>query len=182
MLFQVGDERDYEPGNQTLALGNDDQAFWAIAAMSAAERGFKDPPKDQPQWLALAQAVFNRQAKRWDPAACGGGLRWQVFPSNKGYDYKNSVSNGLFFQMGARLGRYTFNETYIEWAEKTWDWSRSSGLVSGDYLVHDGAHIPACTVSSPILWSYNAGIYLAGAAFMYDFYVSRPAAHCSNCD
>jgi mannan endo-1,6-alpha-mannosidase len=171
LLFQVGPDRDYQPPNQTLALGNDDQAFWAIAAMSAAERGYPDPPKDKPQWLALAQAVFNRQAKRWDTAACEGGLRWQVFSSNKGYDYKNAVSNGLFFHLGARLARYTGNQTYADWAVKTWDWSLHNGLVSKDYKVFDGSHIPECVVSSKIQWSYNAGIYLAGAAYMYDNYV-----------
>lgn len=170
MLFQVGPDQDYQPPNQTLALGNDDQAFWAIAALSAAERGFPDPPADQPQWLALAQAVFNRQTSRWDEDACGGGLRWQVFSSNKGYDYKNSVSNGLLFNMGARLGRYTGNTTYLEWAEKVWKWSRDNGLVGSDYRVYDGSHIPECVVSSKIQWSYNAGIYLSGAAAMYDYY------------
>lgn len=180
MLFQVGEKQDYEPANQTLSLGNDDQGFWGIAAMTAAERGFKDPPKDQPQWLALAQAVFNRQASRWDSATCDGGLRWQVFSSNEGYDYKNSISNGLLFQLGARLGRYTGNTTYIDWAEKVYAWTRDRKLISDDYLIHDGAHItPTCDVSSPILWSYNAGVYLGGAAFLNNYYVGPPGAHIS---
>jgi len=173
MMHQVGPNADYQPPNQTLALGNDDQAFWAVAAMMAAERGFEDPPEDKPQWLALVQAVFNRQARRWEDAVCNGGLRWQVTTSNKGYDYKNSVSNGLFFQMGARLGRYTGNKTYIDWAEKTWTWSRDMKLVSDDYMVYDGSHIPECTVSSEIRWSYNAGIYLAGSAAMFDYYKQK---------
>lgn len=59
MLHQVGDDKDYMPTNQTRTLGNDDQGFWAMAAMSAAENNFPNPPSDQPQWLALAQAVFN---------------------------------------------------------------------------------------------------------------------------
>ncbi|TGZ85476.1 mannan endo-1,6-alpha-mannosidase [Ascodesmis nigricans] len=173
MLFQVGEKQDYQPRNQSLALGNDDQGFWGIAAITAAERGFPDPPEDKPQWLALGQAVFNRQAGRWDAAACNGGLRWQVFQSNKGYDYKNTISNGLFFNMGARLGRYTDNATYIEWAEKTWKWSREMNLVDKDYAIYDGSHIPECTVSSSIRWSYNAGVYLAGAAAVYDYYKAQ---------
>lgn len=55
LLWQAGDGRDYMPANQTAGMGNDDQGFWAIAAMTAAERKFADPPRDQPQWLALAQ-------------------------------------------------------------------------------------------------------------------------------
>lgn len=174
MLRQVGPEKDYEPPEQNLSLGNDDQAFWAIAALAAAERGFPDPPSDKPQWLALSQAVFNRQAGRWDTKYCGGGLRWQVMSTNAGYDYKNTVSNGLLFQMGARLARYTGNTTYADWAEKAYRWSQDLGLLADKHVVYDGAHIPECTVSSKIMWSYNAGIYLAGAAYLYDFYVSSP--------
>ena len=96
MLWQVGPDRDYMPPNVTASLGNDDQGFWGMSAMTAAENGFPDPPSDQPQWLALAQAVFNTQAdpQRHDNT-CGGGLRWQIPLSNNGYDYKNSeVSHG----------------------------------------------------------------------------------------
>ena len=65
--------------------------FWGFAAMGAAELGFQNPPDGDPSWLALAQAVFNRQTSRWDSKTCGGGLRWQIPFANRGYDYKNSV-------------------------------------------------------------------------------------------
>lgn len=104
LLFQVGSGVNYEPANQSFDLGNDDQAFWGMAAMTAAEVNFPNPPSSDPQWLTLAQAVFNRQAARWDNDTCGGGLRWQIFQYNNGYDYKNSISNGCFFNMAARLG------------------------------------------------------------------------------
>lgn len=91
MLHQVGEHRDYQPKNHTLTLGNDDQGFWGMSAMLAAENKFPNPPKDQPQWLALAQAVWVTQA---DPSRhddeCGGGLHWQIPSTNAGYDYKNS--------------------------------------------------------------------------------------------
>lgn len=90
MLYQVGTYDDYQPRNQTTGLGNDDQAFWGMSAMLAAETRFPNPPADKPQWLALAQAVWNTQVVRWDDQ-CGGGLHWQVQFFNKGYDYKNSM-------------------------------------------------------------------------------------------
>jgi mannan endo-1,6-alpha-mannosidase len=79
------------PPNQTLSLGNDDQGFWGLSALLAAENKFPDPPADQPQWLELAQAVWNTQAdpSRYD-GTCNGGLRWQIPRTNGGYDYKNS--------------------------------------------------------------------------------------------
>ncbi|RYZ81206.1 MAG: hypothetical protein EOP04_24425 [Proteobacteria bacterium] len=99
MLWQASSTRDFMPPNQTKAEGNDDQAFWAITALMAAENGFPDPPEEEPQWLALAQAVFNLQASRWDYTTCDGGLRWQIFPFNRGYNYKNSISQGGFFNI-----------------------------------------------------------------------------------
>jgi mannan endo-1,6-alpha-mannosidase len=91
MQFQVGPNEDYMPPNQTASLGNDDQGFWGMAAMTAAENKFPDPPSDQPGWLALAQGVWNTQASpdRHDET-CGGGLRWQIPFANNGYNYKNS--------------------------------------------------------------------------------------------
>lgn len=55
------------------------QAFWGMAAMLAAESNFQNPPDSEPQWLALAQGVYNSQELRKD-YECGGGLRWQVVP------------------------------------------------------------------------------------------------------
>jgi mannan endo-1,6-alpha-mannosidase len=93
MLWQVGPNQDYMPPNVTASLGNDDQGFWGMSAMLAAELNFPNPPSNQPQWLALAQAVFNTQASpdRHDDT-CNGGLRWQIPLSNNGYNYKNSSS------------------------------------------------------------------------------------------
>lgn len=84
LVHQAGDSGAFMPANQTRTEGNDDQGFWAFAAMSAAERNFPRPPGDGPDWLAMAQAVFNTQAHRWDDEHCGGGLRWQIFPWNGG--------------------------------------------------------------------------------------------------
>ncbi|KAG4416394.1 hypothetical protein IFR04_010440 [Cadophora malorum] len=170
MLSQVGDNDDYMPTNQTKTEGNDDQGFWAMAAMSAAEMNYPNPPDDEPQWLALAQAVFNEMVTRWDDSTCGGGLRWQIFTFNAGYTYKNSIANGCFFNIASRLARYTGNQTYADWAEKTWDWMEGVGLISTDYKVYDGtSDTDNCTSIDHIQFSYNQGIYLFGSAVMYEF-------------
>ncbi|KAI8947955.1 cell wall glycosyl hydrolase [Xylaria longipes] len=169
MLHQTGDDNDYMPTNQTRTLGNDDQGFWAMAAMSAAENNFPNPPADQPQWLALAQAVFNEYVGRWDPDTCNGGLRWQIFTFNSGFDYKNSISNGCFFNIAARLTRYTGNQTYADWAEKVWDWMNEVKFIDADFNIFDGAGVgDGCTKISQAQWTYNAGIFLHGAAVMYN--------------
>lgn len=169
LLFQVGPQANYLPPNQTSTEGNDDQCFWALSAMSAAETNFQNPPKSQPQWLELAQAVFNSQAARWDTASCGGGLRWQIYQFNRGYNYKNSISNGCFFNLAARLAKYTGNDTYAEWADKTWSWMTSVGLINYKYHVYDGIDTKDCHDLNHIQWTYNAGAVLLGAANLYNY-------------
>ncbi|GIZ39726.1 hypothetical protein CKM354_000309800 [Cercospora kikuchii] len=170
MLFQVGPDENYMPPNQSKSLGNDDQAFWGIAAMTAAEANFPNPPEDKPQWLELALAVFNSQTVRWDTTSCGGGLKWQIFTFNNGYNYKNAISNGCYFNLGARLALYTGNSTFADLASRMWDWTTSVGLISNEYFVYDGSDDTLnCTELNHIQWSYNAGVFLYGAATMWNF-------------
>lgn len=170
LLWQASPDANFMPKNQTMTEGNDDQAFWGMAAMSAAERNFPNPPADQPQWLALAQAVFNSQAVRWDPTTCGGGLRWQIFTWNKGFGYKNTISNGGFFNIASRLAKYTGNQTYADWADKTWQWTADVGFLTPEYRFWDGADdTTGCKNYNLIEWTYNSGVYLLGAANMYNF-------------
>jgi len=175
LLFQAGPNADYMPVNQTKDEGNDDQGFWGMAAMLAAETNFQNPPASSPQWLALAQAVFNEMASRWDTTTCGGGLRWQIFTFNNGFTYKNSIANGCFFNLGARLARYTGNTTYSDWAETIWQWEQSINLIDSNYNIYDGSSdVQNCTTVDRLQWTYNAGIYLHGAANMYNFVCTLP--------
>ncbi|KJZ72682.1 hypothetical protein HIM_07874 [Hirsutella minnesotensis 3608] len=172
MLHQVGEKENYMPANHTASLGNDDQGFWGMSAMLAAENKFPNPADDKPQWLALAQAVWNTMVdpSRHD-ATCNGGLRWQIPFSNAGYNYKNTIANGCFFNIGARLARYTKNATYAEHAEKTWDWLWNVGYIDHkSWKVYDGAHVDTnCTDINKATFSYNIGVLMQGAAFMYNF-------------
>lgn len=141
--------------------------------MSAVEMKFPDPPSDKPSWLSLAQAVFESQTRRWDTAHCGGGLRWQIFSFNRGYDYKNTASSGGFFQLAARLARHTNNGTYAEWAVKSWDWMRQSSLFTDKYEIYDGIFTGGnCTKPVISRWTYNVGTLLIGAANMYNYVCS----------
>lgn len=141
-----------------------------MSALLAAETNFQNPSEEDAQWLALAQGVFNTQASpdRHDDV-CGGGLRWQIPSTNVGYNYKNSIANGIFFNLGARLARYTNNDTYSDWAIKTWDWMEGIGLIDEDYNVFDGGHVEDnCSTITKVQFSYCASVILEGAAFMYN--------------
>ena len=146
--------------------------MWALAAMMAAEQQLPSPPAS-PLWIDLAKNVFDLQASRWDTATCGGGLRWQIFKVNDGYAYKNNPSAGTFFQLATRLARYTGNQTYTDWAVKTWDWTTSIGLIDSDFKVYDGAYTTTkCSDINNLEWTYTAGMFLYGSAVMYNYVCS----------
>lgn len=171
LLAQVGPDNNYMPPAYDASLGNDDQAFWAMAVLAAVEYGFPVPDGNSSTvWLDLAEAVFNTQYARWDTTSCNGGLKWQIFTYNQGYDYKNSISNGAFFQIAARLAHYTGNQTYVEWAEKAWDWLRAVDLIDADYNVFDGTNdLLNCTQVDHVAWTYNSATLLYGTAMLYNF-------------
>ncbi|KAK8247815.1 glycoside hydrolase [Phyllosticta capitalensis] len=132
----------FQPANQSNTMTNDEQAIWALTAVSALERGF--PSIDGTSYLSLAVAAFDSLEARWDTTdtdSCGipaGGLRWSPYPFNVGYDYMNTLSTALFFQLSARLARYTGNVTYTETAAKAYNWLEKSGLVDASGAVYDG--------------------------------------------
>lgn len=171
LIAQTGTHYDYMPDNQTMVEGNDDQGVWGLTVMGAVERNFTNPTDGTPGWLAMAQAVFNEMYSRWDSANCGGGLRWQIFTWNSGYNYKNTISNACLFQIAARLGRYTGNNTYLDVAEKVFDWLVDVGYVvlKDKGNVYDGAEIDDnCTSITTYEWTYNHGVVLGGLAYMYN--------------
>lgn len=138
--------------------------------MSAAEYNLSTPTAPASRWLALAEAVFNDQVRRWNTATCNGGLKWQIFPSNTGYDYKNTAANGGLFQLSARLARYTGNQTYIDWADKSWDWMTAIGLVDSHYNVFDGTQDSNnCSQINEVSFSYTHGMLLYGSSVMANY-------------
>lgn len=175
IVAQIGTDKDFEPVAQYFDMGNDDQAFWAMTAMTAAETNFQNPSDKTISWLGLTQAVFNEQILRWNTSSCNGGIRWQVFPSG-GFHLKNSISNGALMQIAARLARYTKDDTYADWATKIWDWMWSVKLIDNvNYSVYDNADagVPGaelnCTSIDRSQWTYNAGTVLVSAATMYNY-------------
>ncbi|KAI2468890.1 glycoside hydrolase family 76 protein [Annulohypoxylon bovei var. microspora] len=170
LLSQVGPKFDFMVPEHYGSEGNDDQAFWSFAILNAAERNFPQPDDSIPPWLDIAANIWNSMVVRWNTTTCGGGLPWQIFESNpNGMNYKNSVSNGGFFQMSARLARATGNNTYLEWAQKVWDWSETVGFVDNSFNVYDGADGKNNCLVNKLSFSYAQGIYLYGAAVLYNY-------------
>jgi mannan endo-1,6-alpha-mannosidase len=166
LQHQLGDFDAFMPPNQTKTLGNDDQSTWGLASLSAYEVGLSAPASGS--WLQFAKNVFDTQIGRWDTKSCDGGLKWQIFTFNNGYNYKNAISSGQLFLLAARLADHTGNATYTEWANKVYNWTTEVGLVSDDYRVFDGTDDTTnCSSINHIEWSNNHAMYTEGVALMY---------------
>lgn len=165
---QAGPRRDFA-GPQTA--GNDDVLWWGLSTISKAEFG---PTCDE--WLPLARNVFATVFARWQTtgscSAHPGGIGWQIDPNSSikgGYSYMNSITNGLAFQLAARLARHTGEQQYTDAANQIFDWSWTVGLIDNkSYSVYDGTHAPDCSDLDHTQWSYNNGVYLYGSAIMLD--------------
>ncbi|KAL2815860.1 glycosyl hydrolase family 76-domain-containing protein [Aspergillus cavernicola] len=170
LMFQAGRNYDYFDSNYSQWLGNDDQMFWGLAAITASETGFPEV-SGKPTWTSLARAVATMQINRWNTEQCDGGITWQIHPWQAGYTLRNSISNGGLFLLSARLGRFTTNQTYFEWAEQIWDWSADTPLIQAEknwYVADSTSGDNNCIDSGDMQWSYNYGVYLAGSAVMYN--------------
>jgi mannan endo-1,6-alpha-mannosidase len=90
LVSQLGPGNDFVVPNEAFNEGNDDQAFWVFAAMSAAEHGFPPPPEQFPPWVTTVVNAWELFVQRWnhDSVTCGGGLKWQFYEANAGYHYK----------------------------------------------------------------------------------------------
>ena len=189
LAANLGPNFSLMPSEQAGWEANDDQAYWVYAVLAAMEYEFpalecKKLPSSTTvddcanSWQAVAVNAFDQFVARWkkDSSTCGGGLKWQYNPDNNGYDYKNSVSNGGFFQTAARLARYTGDRKYADWANRVWDWSRHVGFISPELNIFDGAgdaENANCSAVNPDQWTYNMATYMHGAAHMYAYSKQR---------
>lgn len=81
------------------------------------------------------------------------------------------ISNGCFFDLGARLARHTGNTTYSKTVVAAYDWLEKSALVNGTSgVVYDGTTVAKgnCSNIDKVEWSYVAAILNNGAAYMYN--------------
>ncbi|KAF2013954.1 glycoside hydrolase family 76 protein [Aaosphaeria arxii CBS 175.79] len=164
--FQLGSDRNYMPVNQTRTLDNEGQSNWALAALTASETSFKKPKEGE--WLDVAKVVFENLVGRWDEKTCDGGLRWQIFSFNNGYTFKDINSAANFFLLSSRLALATGNETYSNWAEKSFKWAQSSGLISEKFYVFAGLDVENCESINRIQFTAPWGVFTEGAAVMYN--------------
>ena len=91
-------------------------------------------------------------------------------PGVPGFDYKSTITNAGFFQLAARLARYSGNATFAAWADKSWDWMQAIGIIDpASFAVYDGAgDAKNCSEVNRAQWSYNVAAAVHGAAAMWN--------------
>lgn len=114
--------------------------------------------------------IFDLLVGRWNIIVCQGGFLWQIFVLNlNGFDYKNIVSNGGFFQIVVRLVCVIGNKMYSDWVEKVWDWMEVIGMIDKFGNVYDGVYVSKdCKDINLVMFFYFVSIYIYGVVVMVD--------------
>ena len=145
----------------------DDEGWWALAWMKAYDL------TNMISYLSMAKAIFNDMTGGWD-SICGGGIWW-----SKHKTYKNAIANELFLEVAARLHQRTSGDTvggesgpwhtsYINWANKEWQWFKNSGMLNASNLVNDGLNRRTCANNGLNPWTYNQGVILGALTDLYE--------------
>jgi len=119
--------------------------------------------------LKLAETDFDFITTGWDSNAsspCPGGIFWTY---GSGLRYRNVPANGPAAIAAAELYSITGNKTYLEWAQRIYDWVNEN-LRSPDGMYYDGVKSyyegTPCYVVRDI-WSYNQGTMIGAGALLY---------------
>ncbi|KAH8897302.1 glycoside hydrolase [Thozetella sp. PMI_491] len=171
ILGRVGENVDFFPRDLWARSDNEDQVAWALTCLAAAEREFPNPPSGQPQWLNLSKTIFDIQASRWDTQECDGGIRVNPYAAYNGDGYYYKHPGSWFLLLAARLGAFTGNQTYFDWAEKEYSWAAGTpGLVTSDFAVYYGLPLTGGHCNSPVNFEYtfNQAAFLYGSAVAYN--------------
>jgi predicted alpha-1,6-mannanase (GH76 family) len=141
----------------------DDTGWWGLAWLQAYNM------TGNTAYLQTAEKDADYIHDYWDTDAssCGGkgGVWWRV--GGKGAPQgRVTIPNAVFLQLTAGLHNAIPGDTqYLGWADQTWSWLDSSGLIQGSGLVYNGWN-GTCRLSGPY-WTYNQGAVIAGLATLY---------------
>jgi rhamnogalacturonyl hydrolase YesR len=135
----------------------DDNAWLGLALVRHHELTGDD------EFLALAQRIFSFVVSGWsnEPTwGIPGGIRWKEPLSNHS---RNTCVNGPAAELAARLHEKTGDATYLDWASRIYDWTRSA-LLGPDGLYVD--QIAPDGTLTPRIWSYNQGSMIGACVLL----------------
>jgi hypothetical protein len=109
------------------------------------------------QIMAFVMAGWQTNPK----LACAGGVPFSDSPSNTD---RNTITNGPATELGVQLYRITGNQTYLQFAQTAYEWTRGC-LLQPNGLYAD--HIRQRGVIDPTLWSYTQGVMIGAGTLLY---------------
>ncbi|KAI0874578.1 glycosyl hydrolase family 76-domain-containing protein [Hypoxylon argillaceum] len=172
LLWQRGPNNDFLSPNWTASEGNDDQAIWGMAALLAVETDFTAPGVDNLTYATLAQNVLDElstPSRRVENGSCAGGLRWQIYLVNTGYNYVSTLANVAYANLAARLSLQDGNnETQADSVDDTFSFLQTTGLIDSKFDVFDGAQSINCNEINKLQSSIAAALALESAAAMFN--------------
>lgn len=138
----------------------DDEGWWAASWIKAYDL------TGDVRYLNMAKTIFNDMKAGWT-TVCNGGIWW-----SKRDQYKSAISNELFLTVAIRLHQRTPGDagagSYLDWAQREWNWFNASGMINAQNLVNDGLTTNGtCVNNGRKTWSYNQGVILGGLVDMY---------------
>jgi predicted alpha-1,6-mannanase (GH76 family) len=136
----------------------DDEGWWALAWIAAYDLTSED------RYLNAAKTIFNDMKGGWD-STFSGGIWW-----TKDRNYKNAIANELFLSVAARLHLRMPGDrgsgSYLDWAQREWNWFERSGLINSSHLINDGLDSSGRN-NGQTTWTYNQGVILGGLVDLY---------------
>jgi len=136
----------------------DDEGWWALTWIKAYDL------TGEQRYLAMAKTIFTDMKGGWD-STCGGGIWW-----SKQRRYKNAIANELFLAIAAKLHLRTPGDagagSYLDWAQREWNWFKNTGMINRDNLINDGLD-STCKNNGQLTWTYNQGVILGGLVDLY---------------
>ncbi|KIK67462.1 glycoside hydrolase family 76 protein [Collybiopsis luxurians FD-317 M1] len=146
--------------NSIINGANDDAlwiviALWKIADYKGA-RGLSNSA-----YLNAAATIYNIIEGQWDDT-CGGGGAWST-----AHTYKNAITNELFLYTSADGYLRGGGQTYLDNANKVWNWLSNSGMRNSQGLYNDGLVFGTCVNNGQTTWTYNQGVIASGLAALY---------------
>lgn len=136
----------------------DDTGWWGLTWVKAYDL------TGNTNYLNTAKTIFSYMTGAWD-STCNGGIWW-----NTDRNYKNAIPNELFLTLAARLHNRTPGDSgsgsYLDWAQREWNWFKNSGMINSSSLVNDGLN-SSCQNNGGITWTYNQGVILGGLVDLY---------------
>lgn len=136
-----------------------DDMEWNALAMLRAYQILEDP-----KFREAADLLWTDILTGWTDTA-GGGIMWARHTPQ----FKAATSNAPASILGSRLYQLTGEEEYLEWAERIYEWQRSTVVNTTSGAVYDGVTVEGGqeVVNTDWIFTYNQGTFIGSALELY---------------